>query len=143
MRRQAWPSVLAMLALLPLAGCEKGGDGGSEATVEWPEQPANGAPVALAFEEMIGEGEDLGARMQVFNFSAQAVRRLSLTLHYQNEAGEDLDTFPWGMSAGQVVGASGHDEVEVGAFVPEGTTRVEADVLEVEFADGSTWQRPE
>ncbi len=132
-------SLVLMLVLIPLTGCDKGGGTAEVEEGAWPDQPANGQPVVLEFVEMIGEGEDLGASMRVFNFGEQAVERLNMTLRYLNEAGEELETFPFSVSQPEIAAAGGQAGIEVGMFVPAETVRIEADLDTVNFVGGETW----
>jgi hypothetical protein len=128
-----------------LAACHKGGGGqggGGEGDVQWPDRPANGCPVTLDFVDMTGQGQDRGAHMRLFNFSQQPVQRIMMTLHYLDGSGQELDDFPFSMAAPSVVGANAQTVVEVGAFVPDATARVTAEVSEVQLGDGSTWSAP-
>lgn len=133
--------VLVSVALAAGCGDKKGeGGGGGKESVKWPEKPANGAPVAVEFVKMTGKGEDLEAEMRFFNFADKPVRRIYLDLHYLGEDGKPLrEPFPFTLQAPTLVEAKGTRTKDVGAFVPEATKKVQGEVREVEFADGTKW----
>jgi hypothetical protein len=142
-----WPALIVILATvcLPLAACKKDGEsgGGQGEEVAWPEPPADGSPVAFEFLELTGEGDDRAARLRIFNFTDKNVQAVQLSLHYLDEAGEELRSFPWGATAPSLVAANSQSTMEAGAFLPEGTASVSVTVRQVTFADGTTWQAPE
>lgn len=126
--------LVAMLSLVFLA-C-----GGEEVT--WPEKPADGTPVVIQFVKLTGEGDKKSAKMRVFNFGDQSVTRLVMSLDYLDKDGKKLGDFPWSQQAmGGIVGKKEHKVVEMGAFIKEGTTKVVANLSEVEFRDGKKWQK--
>ena len=157
-RTAAWLLVGALLA--GLGGCKKDGPAkGAEGTAQeakgvqgggtqaaggtaWPDKPADGAPVVVQFVSMTRKGDDPRAKMQIFNFADKGIRGVHLDLHYLGAKDEELKTFPWSQVAPTLVEAKSHSAQEMGAFIPEETARVTADVKRVEYSDGTEWRRP-
>lgn len=114
--------------------------GGEE--VKWPEKPADGTPVVIEFVKLVGEGDKKEAKMRVFNFEEKSVTRLNMMLDYLDKDGKKLKDFPWSAQASAgLVGAKEHKVKEMGAFIPDGTAKVVANLSEVEFRDGKTWKK--
>ncbi len=124
-------------------GCDKKDEGDKKDSVTWPEKPADGAPVAMVFLEMKGEGEDMHASVRFFNFSDKGIKRISMTLDYLGEGDKKLKDFPWSQMFPRNLEAKGHFKSNVGAFLPEGTKKVNARMREVEFEDGTKWTAEE
>ena len=129
------PSLIALVLLA--AACGKGGE-----DAKWPDEPTDGAPLVLEFIGLEGSGNDTQARMRIFNFGESAVVRMQLTLHYLDASGKELKDFPWSQQApAGVVGGKGQAVKAMGAFIPEGTAKVTAEVKEVEFKDKKVWKK--
>lgn len=109
--------------------------------VAWPTQPTDGTPMTWEFVELTGEGDKRSAKMRMFNFADQTVTKVQATLHYLDASGAELDTFPWTQMGPNMVGAKGHKEAKVGAFLPEQTQSVSASIESIEYGDGSTWPK--
>jgi hypothetical protein len=134
--------------LLPLVilvaftvGCSKK-EADPEKHAKWPAKPGDGTPLVLEFVKMTGEGQDRRGELRIFNFQDQDVKKVHLTLRYLDAAGKELKTFPWSVMQNPVVEAKKSATIEAGAFIPEGTTRVEAVLREVELAGGGKWESP-
>ena len=127
--------VLCTLVALAYLAC-----GGEE--VKWPEKPTDGTPVVIEFVKLVGEGDKKEAKMRIFNFEEKSVTRLQMTLDYLDKDGNKLKDFPWSAHAmGGLVGSKAHKVKEMGAFIPDGTVKVVANLAEVEFRDGTTWKQ--
>ena len=114
--------------------------GGEE--VKWPEKPTDGTPVVIEFVKLVGEGDKKAAEMRVFNFEQKSVTRLNMMLDYLDKDGNKLKDFPWSAQAGAgLVGSKAHKVQKMGAFIPDGTTKVVANISDVEFRDGTTWKQ--
>ena len=128
-----WPWLLMALMTLCLAGmfgCQKAPTPPPEkpGPVDWPAAPANGAPVAVHFIEMIGEGAKRGANMRIFNFADAPMVRLDLTLVYLDKNDNELGTFPFAMQSPGFVAKKGQEVMPMGGMVPAETTRILARV---------------
>jgi hypothetical protein len=131
----------AMIAGL-LGACDSNDSKKSdEAQVAWPAEPSDGTPMAWEFVELTGEGDKRSAKMRMFNFSDKTVTKVQATLHYVDGAGKELDTFPWTQMGPNRVGAKGHKEAKMGAFLPAETKTVTASIESIEYGDGSTWAK--
>lgn len=129
-----------LLSFVIACGSKKEGDGGGGGgDVKWPEKPASGAPVALEFIGLVGQGDRMEANMRIFNFSDKPVTRINMTLDYLDATGKKLKDFPWGQSGPSLVGPKEYKDKEMGAFIPAETKKVTATVKDVEFGDGSKW----
>lgn len=90
---------LAACLALPLAACkDKGGDkaeaGEQAAAQEIPAKPKNGAAVAAEFTEFIGEGEERGVKVHLYNFGDKTAASYSLLLRYYDKDDELLKVKP-------------------------------------------------
>lgn len=139
MPRRLLPSLL-LAALLGACG-SNGAKKEDEAKVAWPAEPSDGTPMAWEFVELTGEGDKRSAKMRMFNFSDKTVTKVQATLHYLDGSGKELDTFPWTQMGPNMVGAKGHKEAKMGAFLPPETASVSASIESVEYADGSNWAK--
>lgn len=149
MIRFASLALLVALALPFAGGCKKDepqsdlkADKPAE-DVTWPTRDVKGPPVAVEFVTMIGEGKRRGATVRVFNFEDTVLARLDATLHYLDATGKELKTFPLtSMSAGIAQG-KGYATLDVGAFVPAETVRVNVTVNSAHYKDEANprWTR--
>lgn len=127
--------LVCVLTALSFLAC-----GGDEVT--WPEKPADGTPVVIQFVKIAGEGDDMSAKMRVFNFGEQSVTRMQMTLEYLDADGKKLGDFPWSQHAmSGIVDKKAHKVVNMGALIKKGTTKVRAVLSEVEFRGGKTWKK--
>lgn len=145
--------VVALLLALTASACRKGEDTPKTAPAAaepapadgpgsegWPARPADGAPVAVQFVALTKAGDDLRARMKVFNFGDKAVRGVHLELEYIGADGQVLKAMPWSQVAPTLVDARAQAEHEMGAFIPAETASVRALVRRVELGDGTDWR---
>lgn len=138
MPRRLLPSLL-LAALLSACGSKEAKN--EEPEVAWPADPTDGTPMVWEFVELTGEGDKRSAKMRMFNFSDKTVTKVQATLHYADSTGKELDTFPWTQMGPNMVGAKGHKEAKMGAFLPAETTSVSATIESIEYGDGSTWAK--
>jgi len=126
-----------------LAGCKsKDGDGGSSSAKAWPAQPADGTPIAAEFIAMQGSGDDIEAKLRLFNFADKEINSVRMTLNYLDGTGKELKDFPWSQSKAGMIGKKGTAEIKAGAFIPAETKSVTVEFKGVEYADGTKWERP-
>lgn len=140
-------TTLVLLGMLSgsvaLAGCKsKDGDGGSSSPSAWPAQPADGTPIAAEFVSLQGSGDDLEAKLRLYNFADKDINSVRMTLNYLDGSGKELKDFPWGQSKAGLVGKKGTAEIKAGAFIPAETRSVTVEFKGVEYADGTKWERP-
>ena len=105
--------------------------------IPWPDPPANGSPVVAEFLTLVTDDGDLRAEMRFFNQGDKDVDLVEMELRYLDEGGEELKRFPW--KAAPSLSSRSHVSYVVGAFLPEETKRVEADISGVRYADGTRW----
>ena len=111
-------------------------DGKAKEDVKWPEKPTDGSDMAL---EVLSTTAD-SAKVRVFNFADKDVSELNLRHHFLDDAGKELDTFPFSQVGG-VVKAKGTAEIEtVMMGVPEGMKKVELTIKSITYAGGDKWQ---
>jgi hypothetical protein len=101
-----------------------------------------GAPVVLAFLRLEGEGTERKAVFSVRNESDKALKKLMLTLRYEDAAGKELKSLPWVQFGPDLPAAKAASELKLGAFLPPETAKVEARLNVVDFGDGSSWRSP-
>jgi hypothetical protein len=90
---------------------------------------------------MKGEGDDLEARVRIFNFDEKrTVFKLVMLLHYLGPDGKELEDFPYTWI--NSLGPKAHVREEIGAFIPKETAKVEVEILQVHFNDKTEWKKP-
>jgi hypothetical protein len=138
------PLLVGVFAATFLIGCSAGDakKKQEEDKVAWPAEPSDKTPMVWEFVELTGEGEKRACKMRMFNFSDKPVTKVQATLHYLGEGDKELDTFPWTQMGPNLIDAKGHKEAKMGAFLPEGTTKVTASIESIEYGDGESWQKP-
>jgi len=71
------------LALTPSLGCKKSDDkGDKEEKVEVLPEANNGSPVAAKFVEFIGEGDERGMKVLVYNHGEETAAGMTMTFYY-------------------------------------------------------------
>lgn len=129
---------------LTTAGCSKKSDAPAEPAqpeVKWPDKPANGAPLALEFVRLEGEGDDRRALMNVFNFADTSVTQFVAELQYRDKDGKVLKTFPH--TQYELFTKKSVDELKVGFFMPPETTSVTATLLKAKLSgQDAMWEAP-
>ena len=141
MQRLVLPIVASILLLAACRKMESAEAPSKREDIPWPAKPAGGEPVALQFVKMVGTAQGRGAEMTAFNFGSKDVQGLMLELHYLDATGKELQTFPFSLVSPLIVASGDHAAVQVGAFVPERTASVRADVENVTYKDGTSWQK--
>jgi len=133
--------LVRLLLVTSIAACGGPGDARKKEDdkVSWPSPPGDGSPMAWEFVELTGEGDKRAAKMRMFNFAEKTVSKVQATLHYLDDSGQEIDTFPWTQMGPNMIGAKGHKEAKMGAFLPENTKTVRATIESVEYGDGSKW----
>jgi len=139
MQRRLWLALVLGLVISCGGKKDEGGGGGGATDMKWPAQPTDGKPVVFEFDSLTGTGDKMEAKVRMFNFTDKAVKRMSTTLHYLDGTGKELKSFPWGMSGPTLLGAKEAKEETVGAFIPAETKKVDVELREVDFGDGSKW----
>ncbi len=143
MRTLTFIACLAASSLLA-TGCSKKGDAPAEPAqpdVKWPDAPKNGAPLALEFVRLEGEGDRRRAVMNVFNFADTSVTQFVAELQYRDKDGKVLKTFPH--TQYEVFTKKSVDDLEVGFFLPPETTSVTATVLKAKLSgQDAMWEAP-
>ena len=143
-------TMLAVCVSLALGGCSKK-DGtadekdkaAAEPKIDWPQKPADGSPVAIEFLGLAGKGDRVKAKVRMFNFGEKDVNRVTMTLHYLDESGKELKSFPWSqMQNPKLIDGKDVVEKKIGAFLPAETKTVKATLEEVSFTDDTTWKAP-
>lgn len=138
------PLLVGVFAATCLVGCGAGDakKKQDDEKVAWPAEPTDGTPMVWEFVGLTGEGDKRAGKMRMFNFSEKTVTKVQATLHYLDEGGQELDTFPWTQMGPNMIEAKGHKDAKVGAFLPEGTAKVTATIESIEYGDGESWQKP-
>ncbi len=131
---------LSLAAVLIAPACDDESDSSADekakADVEWPDKPADGSDMVL---EVLSHTAD-SAKVRVFNFADKGVAELHVRQHFLDEAGKELDTFPFSQ-IGSVVEAKGTAEIEtVMMGVPEGMKKVEISIKTIVYAGGGEWK---
>ena len=96
------------------------------------------------FVKMIGEGDRRGADMRIFNYRDVGIVHIQMTLNYLDKDGKQIGDFPFATASPRLIGPKDYEVLQLGAFVPEETTRVEAIINRVEFKGDTTpaWDNP-
>ncbi len=127
--------ILAAAIALPACGDKKSGDtAAAKPEVKWPAAPENGAPVAIEFVAMEGEGERRKATFTVFNFADVPVTRFVAELEYRDASGKVLKTFPHTQI--EFFDKKSTGDMTAGFFMPPETTKVTAVVRLVQLGGG-------
>jgi hypothetical protein len=144
MKATTWVLLIGLTAG-PLPGCKKrppqAGHTAAQPEVKWPVQPADGAPVALAFVAMAHRDKVFGAELRVFSFSEKAVRGLKMTFHFLDKKGVERSRLAYPNQGQPVVGPKAHVTLNITAPIDHRTDRVTVTLDSVVFMDGSGWTR--
>src|SRR5207237_812905 len=77
------------------------------------------------------------AKIRFENLKDTPINAIQMRLHYLGSDGKELDKSPAGIGGPNTVPAKGSAEREGGSFIPDGTTKVTVELVEVKFEDGT------
>ncbi len=107
----------------------------------WPPPPIDGSPVGVVFETWVTSPAGVRqARLAFYNYANRGVAAVEMRLHYLDEKGSELRSFPW--TSVVEVEPRTVARRRAGAFVPDAAASVRAEVVRIRWADGTQWRRP-
>ncbi len=114
-------------------------------SLPWPDEPANGSPVAAVFQAIHKDDSQRRARLRLFNFSAQNVSQITMQLQCSDAedtpvpcVGSGEKPEAWWTSSISLPG-HGHGTHSVSSTLPPAVVHVSAEVQRVRFKDGKRW----
>jgi len=130
MKREILFLMIGVSVAMGAAGCRKGEDQAGKAPQT--SGPLEGGKVVgpitvkfLGFEDRGGE-HPRGAKFLIRNSSGKRLQMINLTLRYLDQDGNEIDTFPWGISALPAFLEPGETTTEImGACIPKNCASVD------------------
>ena len=87
--------------------------------------------------------DDWRAEFLITNHFSKDIVSAELTLHYQDEAGEEVRTWPWSLLHTRGWCEAGETIIDaLGSLPPDKTTSVSVEVELIKFRDGTEWYGP-